>query len=159
MSSTLVLSASALEDRDQGCALAKQFHEESIFAEIPFAPEKFYAAFDATLSEPTKYLGLKVMRKDHMLGFCYASIGEYHIGKGARIVTVITIFVDKDIRSSLLGGRVTRKLMQGVEVWGRKLDAKYILYHVTAGTGIAETDKFFRKIGMTTLGGNYGVKL
>lgn len=159
MSSNLILSASEPVDRDQGCALAKQFHEESIFAEIPFSPEKFYAAFDATISEPTKFLGLKVMREDHMLGFCYASIGEYHIGKGVKMVTVITIFVDKEIRSSLLGGRVTKKLMQGVEVWGRKLGASYILYHVTAGNGVAETDKLFRKMGMTTLGGNYGVKL
>ena len=85
--------------------------------------------------------------------------GGYYIGEGAKVVTVNTICVDKPIRDTMLGGRVAVKLIRGIETWARERKAQYILCHVTSGSGIASADKFFRRLGMTTLGGNYGVKL
>lgn len=146
-------------DRDRVCALARRAHRESIFSDIPFSEGKFHRAFDNTLEEPGNYLGLKAALGSRILGYSYGLLGGYHIGEGARIVTVVSIFVDRRIRSGLLGGKVAVRLVRGIELWGRRHDARLVLYHVTSGRGAGGTDRFFRRLGMTTLGGNYGVRL
>jgi len=64
--------------------------------------------------------------------------------------------VDQSARSDELGGKVALRLVRGIEVWARKQRANVILYHVTSGKNVANIDRFFRKIGMTILGRNYG---
>ena len=93
---------------------------------------------------------------DKILGFSYAYIGGYFIGGGARVVTVNTINVDQSARSGLLGGKIALRLVRGIEVLARKQRANVMLYHVTSGKNVASTDRFFRKIGMTIFGRNYG---
>jgi hypothetical protein len=41
----------------------------------------------------------------------------------------------------------------------KKEKVKRMLTHVTSGANISLTDRFFRKIGAKTLGGNYAFKL
>ena len=146
-------------DRDAACALARQAHEETIFSDIPFSAKKFDRSMNSTLEEPNKYLGLKVSMGDRILGFCFAMMGGYYVGEDSKVITVIAIVTDKNIRSSMLGGKAALRLVRGVEVWGRKQGAQIIMYHVTSGHDIAGIDSFFRKSGMTTLGGNYGIKI
>lgn len=146
-------------DRNDVCRLTKDIHEEGIFREIEFSENKFNGFFSNTLNNPQNYLGLKVERDGRVLGCSYCMIGGYFIGDGARIVTVNTICVDKPIRASVLGGKVALKLVRGIEAWARNRDADAVLFHVTSGKGLNGIDRFFRKIGMTTLGGNYGVRL
>lgn len=64
--------------------------------------------------------------------------------------------MDQSARSDVLGGKVALRLVRGIEVWARKQRANVILYHVTSGKNVANIDRFFRKIGMTILGRNYG---
>ena len=146
-------------DGEEICALARNVHEEGIFSEIPFSENKFYKYFQNTIDEPDTYLGLKVFLGDKILGFSYAYIGGYFIGEGARVVTVNTINVDQSARSGLLGGKIALRLVRGIEVWARKQRANVILYHVTSGKNVANIDRFFRKVGMTTLGGNYDIPI
>ena len=94
-----------------------------------------------------------------MMGFAYCFAGGYFIGEGARVVTVNTINVDETIRSGMLAGKVALRLVRGIETWAKKRQADVILYHVTSGKNATNIDRFFRKLGMTTLGGNYGVKV
>jgi GNAT superfamily N-acetyltransferase len=58
-----------------------------------------------------------------------------------------------------LGGKVAVKLVKAIETWAKSRGAHLILYHVTSGRGGSGIDRFFRKMGMTTLGGNYGVRI
>lgn len=146
-------------DREDGCELARSVHEEGIFASIPFSEAKFYKYFDNTIEEPDKFLALKATLDDKLVGFAYCYVGGYFIGSDATVVTVNTICVDKSVRSGILGGKVAVRLVRGIEVWAKSRGAQLILYHVTSGRGVSGIDKFFRKMGMTTLGGNYGVKL
>ena len=67
--------------------------------------------------------------------------------------------MDQSARSGLLGGKIALRLLRGIEVWARKQRANVIPYHVTSGKNVASTDKFFRKVGMATLGGNYGIRI
>lgn len=146
-------------DREQACDLARVNHAESLFSEIAFSRAKFFKAFDNTLQEPNIYLGLKVSFGDEIVGFCYALLGGYYIGEDAKIVTVIAIVTSPRIRTRILGGKAALRLTRGVEIWARGMGASYVLYHATAGINPTGSDRFFRKLGMTTLGGNYGMRL
>lgn len=148
-----------VNDKDKVRSLTQKSHEETIFGEITFSNRKFNRAFNHTIDDPEHYLGLKVELGEQIVGCCYCMLGGYYIGEGARVVTVNSVFVDSDIRSTIMGGKVAIKLLRGIEHWARRKKAHVILYHVTAGRGIASTDSFFRKMGMTTLGGNYGIKI
>ncbi len=146
-------------DRGQICDLARLAHEESFFADIAFSEAKFFKAFDNTLYESDTYLGLKVSLGDEIIGFCYALLGGYYIGANAKVVTVITIAIAPATRSRILGGKAALRLTHGVEIWAKGMGAAYVLYHATSGTNPISSDRFFRKLGMMTLGGNYGVRL
>ena len=139
--------------------MARLAHEESLFKDIAFSEAKFSKAFDNTLHEPDTYLGLKVSLGDEIVGFCYALLGGYYIGEDARVVTVITIAIAPETRSKILGGKAALRLTRGIEIWAKGMGASYVLYHATSGTNPTNSDRFFRKLGMTTLGGNYGVRL
>lgn len=65
--------------------------------------------------------------------------------------------MDQSARSDVLGGKVALRLLRGIEVWARKQRANVILYNVTSGKNVANIDRFFRKIGMTIFGSNYGL--
>lgn len=151
----LRVSQSVEADRHPSCRLAKLAHEESLFSDIAFSEDKYFQAFENTLKEPTKYLGIKVMLGDQMLGYCYALLGDYYIGEGAKVVTVISVFTDPSVRGKMLGGRVALRLIRGVETWAKGMGAAHVLYHVTSGVNPAGSDRLFRKLGFTTLGGNY----
>jgi hypothetical protein len=146
-------------DRQKVCDLARLAHEESLFKDIAFSEAKFVKAFDNTLHEPDTYLGLKVSLGDDVVGFCYALLGGYYIGDGAKVVTVITIAIAPKTRSKVLGGKAALRLTRGIEIWAKGMGASYVLYHVTSGTNPTNSDRFFRKLGMMTLGGNYGTRL
>ena len=146
-------------DREAVCTLARLTHEQSLFADIPFSEGKFYSALDNTIENPDTYLGLKVSIGDEIIGFCYAVLGGYYIGEGAKIVTVITIATAPKIRSSMLGGKAALRLTRAIEIWANSMKASYVLYHATSGINPTSTDRFFRKLGMTALGGNYGVRI
>jgi hypothetical protein len=146
-------------DRQEVCNLARLAHDESIFEDIKFSQAKFFRAFDNTLNEPDTYLGLKVSLGEEIVGFCYALHGEYYIGDDAKVVTVITIAVSPEHRSKILGGKAALRLTRGIEIWAKGMGASYVLYHATSGTNPTISDRFFRKLGMNTLGGNYGMRL
>lgn len=146
-------------DRRQVCDLARLVHEESFFSDIAFSEAKFFKALDNTLHEPDTYLGLKVSLGSEIVGFCYALLGGYYIGEDAKVVTVITIAVAPETRSRILGGKAALRLTRGIEIWAKGMGASYVLYHATSGTNPTSSDRFFRRLGMTTLGGNYGAKI
>ncbi|MEM9309691.1 MAG: hypothetical protein AAGA74_20545 [Pseudomonadota bacterium] len=137
-------------------ALIRNAHEDSVFGEIPFSDAKFGKSFDKTLVAPGQHLGLVVTLNERVLGCCYCSLGGYFIGEGAQIVSVTTFNIDRGCVASLLGGKVALRLAKSIETWARANEATHVLYHVTAGIEIARPDRFFRKIGMRQLGGNYG---
>ena len=156
---SLAVDRAVEADRGRICELARRAHQESIFADIPFSEDKFHRAFDRILADPARHLGLKAALGHRILGCGYGRLGGHYIGEGARIVTVVSVFVDRPVRSGLLGGKAALGLVRGIEQWSRRQDARLVLYHVTSGRGVAGTDRFFRRMGMTTLGGNYGIRL
>ena len=155
----LLISRVAKLDQDTARAFAKAAHQESIFGQIPFSPEKFDRFFQKTIDDPDRNLGVKAMRDGDMLGLAHCYMGGDFIGEGARVASVNMINVAKPVRGTFLGGKVALKLVRAVLDWAKLRDAHLVLFYVSSGEHIAKTDRFFRKLGAVGLGGNYGVKI
>ncbi|GFE63139.1 hypothetical protein [Litoreibacter roseus] len=143
-------------DRSEICELARLAHEGTVFADMQFSTKKFSTRFDDTINKPEHYLGLAVKSSGKSVRFCCASLGGYYIGDNANVVTVNVIATERKVRSTMLGGRAVIMLQRGIEEWARTHNAKFVLYHVTSGMNASNLDRFFRKSGLKTLGGNYG---
>jgi GNAT superfamily N-acetyltransferase len=144
------------ELRDKGAVrgLACQSHAASAFSNLPFSDEKFSRIFARGLDEAGAAIPLVAEHAGRVVGFLYATLGEYFVAEG-RVISVHAIAVDQSTRGSLLGGRIALRLVKGVAQWGREQRASHVLFHVTSGIAPGRADAFFRKLGMTTLGGNY----
>jgi hypothetical protein len=127
------------------------------FGSIPFSEQKFDVLLGKVLDK--KAIGLVAKIGNEIVGFSYASIGEYFIGEKDKVATVMVLYTSKRIKRTLVRGKVFFKLFKTLEQIAKKENVKYLLTHVTSGVNIKSTDKFFRKIGGKTLGGNYLFKL
>ena len=85
--------------------------------------------------------------------------GTYMTGGDAILVTVQTLYVGASFRRSLLGGRIATRMLAGAVRWAEARNAREIMIHVTTGIDVARTDRFLRKAGFATLGGNYALPI
>jgi len=147
------------KDKQAVSALAKADHEESFFSYIEFSEIKFNTLFDKAVESPHFCFGAVAESRGALQGFAYATLGEYFIGDEARIVSVHVLFVKASIRDSLAGGKIAIRLLKSLQYWGRERQANAVMMHVTSGVKVKATDRFLRKLGMQTLGGNYILNL
>jgi len=146
-------------DRPAIMALARADHAESIFGDLVFSERKFSTLFDKSIDQPNSCLTLLAAIGGEIVGFLYCTLGQYFIAEDGVIANVNVVYVDQRLRQSLLGGKVALRLVRGVSKWARAQGAYLVMFYVTSGTAIAKTDRFFRKLGMTSLGGNYAMRL
>ena len=116
-------------------------------------------AFDHALDSTQPVIVLVAEFQQQIIGFIYAITGEYFIGEGDHIVSVHGLYVRRSVRTTLLGGKTGLKLVSTLRQWAENQSISYVLFHVTAGQQVQVQDSFFRKLGMTTLGGNYAIKI
>jgi GNAT superfamily N-acetyltransferase len=122
--------------------LAKEFHAESIYRDVPFSEEKVAALTNSPFC---------------MLSFCdgncvgvfVGSIEEYYFSDECAAQD-IAFFVSKDARGSI----AAVELINAYEEWAIKQGVRHI--HLEQGTAIniEKTDRFFKSIGYTPIGSN-----
>ena len=151
------ISLAKINDKDALMKLAQQAHNESVFADMPFSAVKFSAFYDKIINK--KAICLVARINDEIVGFIYATLGSYFIADSRPIATVSVIYIKKQIRDTLAGGKVAMRLVKSAKKFAKDHGVSHLLFHVTSGISIANTDRFFRKIGAKTLGGNYAFKL
>lgn len=149
-------SPDAMEDV---ICLARYAHEESRFSHITFAPQKVRAITERALSDPNRYAVMMAWKKGKPVGAVHCSVGEYQIGVGTLITTIHNIFVLKEIRQNLKGGRVALGLLQGVNTWSQARSSTEILIHVTSGIDMGRTHKLIKRLGYRFIGGSYAKEL
>lgn len=71
------------------------------------------------------------------------------------MATVLTFYIPPRIRETLLGGRVTLKMMRILSDWARAQRALEIHMHSTSGIAPQRTDRMLRRLGFKTYGGSY----
>ncbi|MCV0426752.1 MAG: GNAT family N-acetyltransferase, partial [Roseibium sp.] len=59
------------------------------------------------------------------------------------------------LSGTLLGGKVALRLVQAVRQWAKERNCEHLMVHVTNGVEVQDVDRFFRRCGMKTVGGNY----
>ena len=157
--SRIKISKATQQDQSQIMELARRDHEESVFGELPFTETKFVKQFDKSIEQPGRFLTLKAELNGKVVGFLYCHLGEYFIAEGDLLANVNVLFVDPSVRQGLTGGRVALLLIKAVSRWAQKQGARFLLFYVTSGVSVSNSDRLFRKLGMKTLGGNYMAQL
>lgn len=148
-------------DYRAGVYLAREAHQNTIFRDIPFSEEKARAIFEKATAQPNRFgliyavPGGRTLAEDGLYGFASVHAGEYFLGSGTLIATVQTLNISGSLSGKMLGGKVALRLMQAIRKWAKARRCSYILVHVTNGMSASESDQFFRRCGMATVGGNY----
>lgn len=135
--------------------LVEEYHRESRYGHIPFSEQKFRQLFLQMLNNPDDTLGAYVRHGGIVAGALQASVGDYYLGEGGRLVTVLGLYVPQSIRDTLLGGRVTLKLVRIVTDWAKAQRALELHMHSTSGIAPQRTDRMLRRLGFRTFGGSY----
>ncbi|MEJ8476856.1 hypothetical protein [Roseibium algae] len=163
-----------------GVDLARASHERTLFRDIPFSEDKARSIFERATSQPERYgllyavlptkisdesedaasaagtaVSLSDEHNNSLLGFVSVYAGEYFLGEGTLIATVQTLNIAPHLSGSLLGGKVALRLVQAVRHWAKTRSCEHVLFHVTNGVDAPAADRFFRRCGMKTVGGNY----
>ncbi|MBG6163790.1 GNAT superfamily N-acetyltransferase [Labrenzia sp. EL_195] len=149
-------------DYRAGVYLAREAHRNTIFRDIPFSEAKARAIFDKAMAQPNRFGliyavpgGGGPLAEDGLYGFGSVHAGEYFLGSGTLIATVQTLNISRNLSGKLLGGKVALRLMKAIRLWAKERGCSHILVHVTNGMSVSESDQFFRRCGLNTVGGNY----
>jgi len=106
-----------LGDRDKILQFFRAAHNESIVKNIPFSDRKFVKLFQEIIRNPEHHLGLKAQPDDQILCVLHCSLGEYFVRDDARVASVTMLNIDKNVRSTVLGGRAALRLVRQLEKW------------------------------------------
>jgi GNAT superfamily N-acetyltransferase len=163
---TLRLADGSEADCRAGIHLAREAHGRTIFRDIPFSEDKARAIYTKAVAQPERF-GLiyavpgadAPLKIDGLLGFASVQAGEYFLGTGTLIATVQTLNISQKIAGTLLGGKVALRLVQAVRHWAKERGCAHLMVHVTNGENAEDADRFFRRCGMVTVGGNYSWSL
>ncbi|MEP1557512.1 MAG: hypothetical protein ABJJ90_12370 [Lentilitoribacter sp.] len=145
-----------------GVHLAREAHLHTVFRNIPFSEDKAKAIFDKAIDQPERF-GLIYavpgaegpLAEDGLLGFASVHADEHFLGTGTLIATVQTLNISQNLSGTLLGGKVALRLVRAVRHWAKERGCAHLLVHVTNGENAEDADRFFRRCGMVTVGGNY----
>lgn len=146
-----------LEDREDVFWLTQQEHAASAFSSMPLGQHKFDLIFDKIVNREAIGLLARIGREP--AGFIYVTIGKYFLSDADPIATVNALYVSTKARHGLIGGKIAISLIRSAQSIAQDQQATHLLFHVTSGINIMKTDRFFRKLGATTLGGNYLFKI
>ncbi len=122
--------------------LAKAFHAESIYRDVPFSEDKVAAL--------TNYPFCMLSFSDAKCIGCFVGSIEPYYFSDECAAQDIAFFVSKDSRGSI----AAIELINAYEEWAIKQGVKHI--HLSQGTAINidKTEKFMSAIGYTKIGAN-----
>lgn len=135
--------------------VVQAYHDESRFAHIPFSARKFSRMYIKAISQLERTIVLYAWYKGRAIGVIHSTIGEYYLGDGGRFATILGIYVSRDVRSSVLGGRVAIRLLRSASEWAKNQGAEEITLYATSGLRARSVDGTLRRLGFLTLGGSY----
>lgn len=114
--------------------LAEEYHRESRYGHIPFSERKFKKHFLHTLDNPDDTPGVFIRHGTEVVGLLQANVGDHYLGEGGRMVTVLTFYIPRRVRETMLGGRITLKMMRILTDWAKAQRALEIHMHSTSGS-------------------------
>ena len=110
------------------------------------------------LADPTRYGFLVARHRARAVGMltCHAQTLYY---SDVTVASCLSLYVLGSYRRTLLGGRVTLRLLDAGRRWALNRRAVEWQIHVTNGVHIGRTDGTLRRVGFVQTGGNYAMAL
>ncbi|WP_306140803.1 hypothetical protein [Roseibium sp. MMSF_3412] len=149
-------------DYRAGVYLAREAHQTRSSATSRFPKKKRVLFFEKATAQPNRFgliyavqRGAEPLAEDGHYGFASVHAGEYFLGTGTLIATVQTLNVSRKVSGTFLGGKAALQLLKAMRHRAKMRNFEHLIVHVTNGVDAEGTDKFFRRCGMTTVGGNY----
>ncbi|MDJ0662203.1 MAG: hypothetical protein QNJ42_22355 [Crocosphaera sp.] len=163
-----------IEDLEPLAALFAEAHEATWNGRIPLNFDKGRTYFRRVLDDPAHHILLAADRiPDGDSGQASADGGAVrtvglllgvagpHMAADAWIASTRIFFVAPEIRRGLRGGEAALRLLRGFKSWAARVGpdgkgAAAIEIHVTSADDAPRSDKLFRRLGLTPIGGSYG---
>lgn len=139
--------------------LVKQAHKESFFSNYPFDQAQYENICSLVLKKPGYYGGLYVEYDGEPIAFAFFL---FRPGLGSRTTWVTmmhSIYIRADFRATPLGGHIWNKILIAVRAWSTPRGSKGLVFNVSSGIAIKETDLVLRASGAAFLGGNYFLRI
>ena len=146
-------------DIEEAWPLAVAAHAETRYRTYPLDPERLLRfVSQRVLTNPTRYGVLIARHGERPVGIlaCFAEKLFY-----VDVVTVscLALYVRRESRRTLLGGRVMMRLLDAGRRWAVNRRAVELQLHVTSGVQVGQTDRVLRRMGFRQTGGNYALEL
>lgn len=135
--------------------LAEEALNDSRYRRSEFSSNKFCKLAQVAATDTARHGVLIAASEGRPKGFLYCTIGEHLVGTGVLMTTVIVLFVCRDVRSTLAGGRVANQLLNGARSWSSSRGGQELMVHLTGGGREIQNDRFLRRRNFNMIGGSY----
>lgn len=140
-----LLSASNLHD---AINLGKQMHSESVYRDLPFAPERVEALATSIMRYPGSYYAVMCYDGDRPVGFMAGSISQHYFSDVA-LAQDWALYVLPNTRQA---GLIAAALVRRFERWALENGAQRIVLGVTAGIANSAVAHLYERLGYRHLG-------
>lgn len=160
----------AAAELDAVTPLFAEAHRATWIGQVPLNLEKGHAYYSRVLDDPAHHIVLaadRIMDRTcsddsvvQTVGLLHGVAGP-HMASDAWIATTRVFFVTPEIRRGLRGGEAALRLLRGFKSWAARVGpdgqgAAAIEIHVTSADDAPRSDKLFRRLGLSPIGGSYG---
>lgn len=139
--------------------LVRQMHRESLFSDIEFDQAQFDQIIGFIRDNPGFNGALYVEYDDEPVAFAYYVFRPFMGSRKSWVTVMHTLYVRADIRSTPVGGYIWQRILMAVRSWSTPRSSKGIMFNVTSGIAVEETDTVLRSSGASHLGGNYFMRI
>ncbi|CAN7516696.1 GNAT family N-acetyltransferase [Devosia sp. LjRoot16] len=113
--------------------LVRAWHAESQYRHLPFSERKFLAQVIKALQRRDDGATFYALHRGEAIGLIDVAAGEAWLSEGGRYATCLAWFVRPDIRASLLGGRLSGRLLYQARAWAIETGAASLFLNGTHG--------------------------
>ncbi|SIS70303.1 hypothetical protein [Phaeovulum vinaykumarii] len=141
-------------DIPQVLPLVQQMHKESLFSDLPFDQPQFERICGFIRDNPGFNGGLYAEYDGAPVAFAYYVFRPFMGSRKSWVTVMHTLYLRADVRATPLGGYIWQRILMAVRAWSAPRGSRGIMFNVTSGIAIEETDTVLRTGGATHLGGN-----
>jgi GNAT superfamily N-acetyltransferase len=139
--------------------LVRQMHKESLFSDFPFDMPQFERICSFIRDDPANNGALYIEYDGTPVAFAYYMYRPFMGSRESWVTVMHTLYIRPDIRSTPLGATIWERIILTVRAWSAPRSSRGLMFNVTSGIAIEETDTILRTAGATPLGGNYLLRI
>lgn len=155
----MIVRFPAEDDINDLAKIIRETHADSLFSDLPIDEGKVERLLREAVSGRGGQIVVLAECRSGIVGAIHAVIGQHIICGGGQILSIQNLLVAKRIRGTLIGGRVSIRLLSAVTDLGRSRGAVLGTMNAMSGISPKGVHRIAGKIGMKVVGGNYAGKI